>query len=215
MKTILIIAGVVLIAMFIAWLVYNKRLQMITQMYKEIAEKQGGEVETGGLSLHPKLKLWYKGTPVLISYAFTGTLADKPGYYTFAQFGELPKPCFKFRIVPTAKMDQKDYQFMKHKMQTEIRELDEYYTVSSNRPEQLKAFLTPAVVNTLLEWTKGPEANGIEDIHILDDKLVFSISGIPQEQAVYQKVLDSAKEILDAYLAANLIPGLLKNAAGY
>ena len=39
MKPILIITGVVLITFFIAWLVYNKRLQIITNIYKEIAER--------------------------------------------------------------------------------------------------------------------------------------------------------------------------------
>ena len=36
MKPILIITGVVLITFFIAWLVYNKRLQIITNIYKEL-----------------------------------------------------------------------------------------------------------------------------------------------------------------------------------
>ena len=215
MKPILIIAGVVLIAAFISWLVYNKRLQVITTTYKNVAEKEGGEVETGGLSLRPSLKLWYQGTPVLISHAYTGTLSAKPGYYTFAQFCDLPRPSFKFRITPTMKLDPLELQMMRHKVVTGIQELDDIYTICSNPPEQMQAFLTPEVIKMLLDWSHRSAENGIEDIHNFEDKLVFSIFGIPQEHAVYHHLLDSAKQLLKAYLAANTNPDLLRTAVGY
>ena len=216
MKPILIITGVVLITFFIAWLVYNKRLQIITNIYKEIAEKEGGDVETGGLSLRPQVKLWYKGTPVLISHAYTGTLSAKPGYYTYAQISDLPKATFNFRIVPTSKLDQIDLKMMRNKINTEINELDEIYTISSNPPEQMKAFLTPDVVSMLIKWSQQylDNGNGIEDIHNYEDKLVFSIFGIPENHAIYDQLLESTKLILEAYLAANISPGLPKSAVG-
>jgi len=202
MKTILIITGVVLTAIFITWLIYNKRLQNITNIYKEIAERQGGEVETGGLSLHPRLRLWYQGTPILISHAYTGTLSAKPGYYTFALFSQLPKTGFKFRIVPTSKLDQVDQQMMRHRMRSGIEALDDHYTISTSHPSPMQALLTPDVVKDLLEWGQTSEKDGIEDIHNADDRLFFSIFGTPQDYAAYQKLLDSAKRFLDAYLAA-------------
>jgi len=215
MKLILIIAGVVVVAVFIAWLIYNKRLQNITSIYKEIAERQGGEVETGGLSLQPRLKLWYQGTPILISHAYTGTLSAKPGYYTYAQFSQLPKTAFRFRIVPTAKLDQIDQQMMRHKMRLGIDELDEHFTASSNQPEHMQALLTPEVIKNLLEWVQASELDGIEDIHNFEDKLVFSIFGTPPDYAAYQKLLTSAKLFLDAYLAAMISPDRKKSGGGY
>ena len=207
MKIILIITGVVLVAVFITWLVYNKRLQIITNIYKEIAERQGGEVETGGMSLHPRLRLWYQGTPILISHAYTGTLSAKPGYYTFAQFSQLPKTAFKFRIVPTSKLDQTEQQMMRHRMSSGIDALDDHYTISSNQPDQMQTLLTPEVIRDLQEWGQTSETDGIEDIHNFEDKLVFSIFGTPQDVAVYQKLLNSAKLFLDAYLAVMISPG--------
>ena len=215
MKIILIIAGVVLVAVFIAWLIYNQRLQSITNIYKEIAERQGGEVETGGLSLQPRLKLWYQGTPILISHAYTGTLSRKPSYYTYALFSQLPKTSFTFRIVPTSKLDQIDQQMMRHKMSLGIDELDEFFTASSNRPQQMQALLTPKVIQDLLEWGQATEMEGIEDIHNFEDKLIFSIFGTPQDYAAYQKLLNSAKLFLDAYLAAVISPDPQKNGGGY
>lgn len=215
METILIITGVVLVAVFIAWLIYNKRLQNITNIYKEIAERQGGEVETGGLSLHPRLRLWYQGTPILVSHAYTGTLSKNPGYYTYALFSQLPKTTFKFRIVPTIKLDQIDQQMMRHKMSFGIDELDEHFTASSNRPTQMQALLTPEVIQDLLEWEHTSELDGIEDIHNFEDKLVFSIFGTPQNYAAYQKLLNSAKRFLDAYLAAMINPDPQNNGGGY
>lgn len=214
MKPILIIAGVVLIAVFIASLAYNKFLQTITNVYKDVSEKEGGEVETGGLSLRPRLKLWYKGTPVVISHAYTGTLSAKPGYYTFAQFWDLPRPKFRFRIVPTKRLDQLEKELMRHKMETGIQELDSAFTISSNHPEKMKSILTADVVDTLLEWLRVSTDNGIEDIHNYEDKLVFSIYGVPQEHAVYHQLLDSAKLLLQAYLDVVISPDQKKTAVG-
>lgn len=212
MKPILIIAGIVLIVVFISWLNYNKRLQSITHTYKNIAEQEGGEVETGGLSLRPRLKLWYQGTPVLISHAYTGTLSAKPGYYTFAQICDLPTPTFQFRIAPTSKLDPIDLAWLRHKLESGIPELDSTYTFSCSLPALLDALLTPELVEILIAWGQGSSTNGIEDIHNEDDKLVFSIYGMPEDHTVYDRLLESVKTLLKAYLAANANPDRLKSA---
>jgi hypothetical protein len=79
----------------------------------------------------------------------------------------------------------------------------------------MQALLTPEVIQDLLEWEHTSELDGIEDIHNFEDKLFFSIVGTPQNYAVYQKLLNSAKRFLDAYLAAMINPDPQKNGGGY
>lgn len=203
MIPLLVILGLLLIVVFIAWLDHNRHLQQITSIYKDVADQAGGVVETGGLSLHPRMRLKFEDVPLIISHAYTGTLSNKTSYYSYVQFSHLERSRLKFRMYPTFRMNEIEDDLIKKELATTGTLLDGVVTIKTNRSEKMGAVLTPEVIEALLAWIHREDTHKLQDIHNYEDKFVFGVAGIPEEHQVYTDMIRTAKLILDAYLAAN------------
>lgn len=200
MQVLLIVLGVVLIGLFVVWLQYNRQLKEITEVYEQVAEMEGGHVETGGLSLHPSIQLTHQGYPVTISHAYTGTPGAFTGTYTYAQFRHLPKAAFRFRLLPTERLADFALEAACKRIPTGHPALDAHLTLSTDNPEKAAALFTPAVVDVLLELISPETPLQLIDLHNFDERFCLAVADIPTQPAYYRELVEKAGILLEAYL---------------
>ncbi len=196
----LVIAGLVLIAAFITWLMYNRRLQLITLIYNEIAEEEGGEVTTGGLSLQPTLSLPYRGKSLEISFSYSGYGAANALDHTVVKVAGLPRGIFEYSIFPQWNPETDHPRQTPGFYKTGNYEIDSRYVIVASNHKKMSDLCTPQITASLLDWAREGIHNGIESIVVEKDRLVFSVAMVLQDRAAYDRLIADVKLWLDTTL---------------
>ncbi len=199
-KTILVLAGVIFTILFIAWLYENRKLKQLVTVLKQVADLENGEVQTGGLSLRPRLHLTSAGKPLEISHGSTGLVASPASIYTYLLAKKLPHEPFLFQIQPAPDSGgQAPVPAGLRKVDSGDPALDTAFAFMTSDAAKLPAFLTPAVRAELLKWAGREE--GIEEMRNFDDRFFLAVYGMLDTPEQYHDLIASGKVFLDAYLS--------------
>lgn len=180
MNATIIVVLIILCGLLLGWVLHGRATRRLMPMLKRLAAETNGKVSSNNPLLLPKLLYSRSGMEVEVSSASTG-IDGQSVEYTYVLFKGLPAHGFDFRIRPrtiTTRVDE--WVGFSQTRTLNAGRLKARLTIHTNDDERMHRLLTDAIQADLLFWTEQ-KTNRLSDIRTYDDKLIYAITGLPED----------------------------------
>ncbi|GHA15311.1 hypothetical protein [Oceanisphaera arctica] len=197
MSTAVLVSLIILCGLLLGWILHGRATRHITPMLKRLAAETNGVVTSNSPFLMPQLLYSHSGIEVEVSSASTG-IDGQSIEYTYVLFKGLPPHDFDFRIRPrtiTTRVDE--WIGFRQASTLDTGRLKNRLVIRTNDDERMHRLLADHIAVDLLFWAEQ-KTNRLSDIRTYDDKLIYSIIGLPDDVHEFKRLLHSASRFMDA-----------------
>ncbi|WP_139215198.1 hypothetical protein [Oceanisphaera psychrotolerans] len=187
----------ILSGLLLGWVLHGRTARRMTPMLNRLAAETNGAVSSNNPLLMPKLLYSRSGMEVEVSSASTG-IDGNSVEYTYVLFKGLPPHKFDFRIQPrTITACVNEWIGSSQAPALNSGRLKARLAIHTNDDERMRRLLTDAIQADLLFWADR-KTNRLNDIRPYDDKLIYAITGLPDDIHDLKRLLDSACRFMEA-----------------
>jgi len=197
MSATIIVVLIILCGLLIGWILHGRATRRMMPMLKRLAAETNGKVSSSNPLLLPKLLYSRSGMEVEVSSASTG-IDGQSVEYTYVLFKSLPPHGFEFRIRPrTITSRVREWAGFKQPSSLNSRRLKARLAIHTNDAERMQRLLTDSIQADLLFWANR-KTNRLSGVRTYDDKLIYAITGLPDDVHELKRLLHSANRFMDA-----------------
>lgn len=196
MSTTVLVVLVILCGLLLGWVMHGRATRRMMPMLKRLAAETNGKVSSSNPLLLPKLLYSRSGMEVEVSSASTG-IDGQSVQYTYVLFKGLPAHEFDFRIRPRTISSLVNEWVGFRQATLNTGRLKARLAIQTNDDERMQRLLTDPIQADLLFWAER-KTNRLSDVRPYDDKLIYAISGLPDDVHELKRLLNSANRFMDA-----------------
>jgi hypothetical protein len=197
MSTTVLVGLVILCGLLLGWVLHGRATRRMMPMLKRLAAETNGKVSSSNPLLLPKLRYSRSGMEVEVSSASTG-IDGQSVEYTYVLFKGLPSHDFDFRIRPrTITTLVNEWIGFSQASSLNSGRLKTRLVIQTSDDERMHQLLTGHIEADLLFWADR-KSNRLSDVRTYDDKLIYAISGLPDDVHELKRLLHSANRFMDA-----------------
>lgn len=194
MDSLSVITLIIVVVGGLSLVYYNWSVKRFKPILARLAASKKGLVRSPPL-LMPKLTYSHMEWGVEFSCASTG-IDGRSQLYTYVLFDQVQLPGFDFRIKPRSIETSISRKLGANGLvELELGELDRLVSICTSDRDLLKRVFNPTITKDLLFWA-GHEKHSIHSVRNYDDKLIYSVFGMIDNDHDAKILIDSATNLV-------------------